>query len=113
MQIEKVVKEIQEINGYRSLAILKSSGEILYLDKDEKEIDLAFISSKFFDTFYKLNETTLDSGVSNLVRLEAETEDGVIFLLYKSKTHSIFTIFNPKGNISLARIILSKSLKRM
>jgi len=112
MKTEEIVKSIQNINGYRGLVILKNSGEVLYLDENEKDIDLAFASSKFTDTFHNLNEATLDIELQELIRLEIETKDGVIFLIYKNDTYSIFTIFNPEGNISLARIILSKSLKK-
>jgi predicted regulator of Ras-like GTPase activity (Roadblock/LC7/MglB family) len=112
MKMDKIIKDIQEIDGYKGLAILNNSnGGVLYIDESEKEIDLAFSSNIFNDIFRKLNEATLDIGLSNLTHLEVETEDGITFLLYKNKTYSIFTIFNPKSNISLVKIILAKFLK--
>ncbi len=92
---------------------MSREGEIIYMDEGEDRVDLAFASSIFTDTFYTLNGATIDIGLSDLIRLEVETEDGAVFLIYRSGTHSIFTIFNSEGNISLARIILSKALKRI
>ncbi len=49
------------------------------------------------DTFRRLNEASLDIGFSNLFRLESESEDGMVFLIYKSSINSIFAIFNSQG----------------
>jgi predicted regulator of Ras-like GTPase activity (Roadblock/LC7/MglB family) len=111
MKLEQMVKNIQAINGYAGSAILDKEGEILYIDEN-KHIDLAFSSSLFNDTFRTLNRGSLDIGFSNLVRLETETEEGMIFLIYSNNIHTIFTIFNPKGNISLAKMMLIQSLKK-
>ena len=111
MNIEKIIKDIQEINGYTGLAVLNKDGEIIYIDENEK-VDLAFASSLFNDTFRALNEASLDVGFSNLIRLETENEEGMIFLIYGNHKHNIFTIFSPKGNISLAKMILLQALKK-
>jgi len=111
MKAKNIIKEIQNINGYAGSAILNKSGEIIYIDEN-KYIDLAFSSSLFNDTFRTLNEASLDIGFSNLVRLETENEEGMIFLLYGNQIETIFTLFNPKGNVSLAKIILVKALKK-
>jgi len=111
MKIEKIVKDIQDIKGYVGSAVLDKQGEILYIE-DNDSIDLAFSSSLFNDTFRALNSASLDIGFSNLIRLETETEDGMIFLIYSNQTYTIFTVFNPQGNISLAKIILMRSLKK-
>ncbi len=111
MNIHEMVKNIQHINGYAGSAVLSKTGEIVYIDEN-KEIDLAFSSSLFNDTFRALNEASLDIGFSNLIRLETENEEGMIFLIYGNKEHTIFTIFNPQGNISLAKMMLIKALKK-
>jgi hypothetical protein len=111
MILEKVVRDIQNVNGYIGLAILDRLGDIVYIDENSKSADLAFSSSIFNDTFRRLNEASLDIGFSNLFRLESESEDGMVFLIYKSSINSIFAIFNSQGNISLAKIVLTKSLK--
>ncbi len=111
MNIEKTIKDIQEVNGYVGSAVLNKSGEIIYIDENEK-VDLAFASSLFNDTFRVLNEASLDVGFSNLIRLETENEEGMIFLLYGNQKQTIFTIFNPHGNISLVKIILVQALKK-
>ncbi len=110
-KIEELVKEIENINGYIGSAILNKTGEIIYIDESEN-VDLAFSSSLFNDTFRALNEASLDIGFSDLIRLETENEEGMIFLIYGNKKYNIFTIFNPKGNISLAKILLAKALKK-
>jgi predicted regulator of Ras-like GTPase activity (Roadblock/LC7/MglB family) len=112
MNVEKMIKNIQNINGYRGLAILDKGGEIIHIDERNQQIDLAFSSSIFNDTFRALNEASLDVGFSNLIRLETETEEGMVFLIYSNKTYTIFTIFNPQGNISLAKMLLVQSLKK-
>ena len=111
MNIEKTIKEIQNINGYIGSVVLNKDGEIIYIDESEN-IDLAFASSLFNDTFRALNEASLDVGFSNLIRLETENEEGMIFLIYGNQKQNIFTIFNPKGNISLAKIVLAQALKK-
>lgn len=111
MKLEKMIKNIQDINGYAGSAILNKTGEILHIDEN-KSIDLAFSSSLFNDTFRALNRASLDIGFSNLIRLETQTEEGMVFLIYSNQTYTIFTIFNPQGNISLAKMILMKSLKK-
>ncbi|MCK4442438.1 MAG: hypothetical protein KAU90_10555 [Sulfurovaceae bacterium] len=111
MKIEEIIKNLQSINGYAGSVILNKIGEIIYIDEN-KDIDLAFSSSLFNDTFRALNEASLDIGVSNLIRLETENEEGMIFLIYGNQNQNIFTIFNPKGNISLAKMVLIKALKK-
>ena len=111
MNIEKTIHDIQEVNGYVGSAVLNKSGEIIYIDENEK-VDLAFASSLFNDTFRVLNEASLDVGFSNLIRLETENEEGMIFLIYGNQKQTIFTIFNPQGNISLAKMILTQALKK-
>ena len=111
MNIEKTIKEIQNINGYIGSVVLNKDGEIIYIDESEN-IDLAFASSLFNDTFRALNEASLDVGFSNLVRLETQNEEGMIFLIYGNQKQNIFTIFNPKANISLAKMVLAQALKK-
>ena len=111
MNIEKTIKDIKNINGYIGSAVLNKSGEIIYIDEN-KNIDLAFASSLFNDTFRALNEASLDIGFSNLIRLETENEEGMIFLIYGNKKQNIFVIFSSKGNISLAKMILTQALKK-
>ena len=111
MNIEKTIKDIQEINGYTGSAVLNKDGEIIHIDENEN-IDLAFASSLFNDTFRALNEASLDVGFSNLIRLETENKEGMTFLIYGNQKLTIFTIFNPLGNISLAKMILTQALKK-
>ena len=110
MKIEKVIKDIQNINGYMGSAVLNQSGEIIYIDENQT-IDLAFSSSIFNDTFRALTSASLDIGLSNLIRLETETDEGTVFLIYASKEQTIFSIFDSKGNISLAKMILSQLIR--
>ena len=112
MNIKKMIKNIRDINGYTGSAVLDKTGEIIYIDENNKSIDFAFSSSLFNDTFKALNEASLDVGFSNLIRLEIETEEKMIFLLYRNKTYTVFTIFNAEGNISLAKMMINKSLKK-
>jgi predicted regulator of Ras-like GTPase activity (Roadblock/LC7/MglB family) len=111
MKLKKMIKNIQDINGYAGSAILNKDGEIIHIDENES-IDLAFSCSLFNDTFRALNSASLDIGFSNLIRLETQTEDGMVFLIYSNKIYTIFTIFNPEGNISLAKMMLIQSLKK-
>jgi len=110
MEIEKVIKEIQNINGYMGSAVLNQSGEIIYINENQT-IDLAFSSSIFNDTFRALTSASLDIGLSNLIRLETETDEGTVFLIYANKEQTIFSIFDSKGNISLAKMMLSQLIK--
>jgi len=110
VQLEKVIQKIQGINGYIGSAILNKTGEIIHIDED-KSIDLAFSSSLFNDTFRTLNEASLDIGLTDLIRLEAQTEEGEVFLIYANKEYTIFSIFDSKGNVSLAKMVLSQALK--
>jgi len=110
MQMEKVIQDIQNINGYMGSAILNQSGEIIYINENQT-IDLAFSSSIFNDTFRALTNASLDIGLSKLIRLETETDEGTVFLIYANKEQTIFCIFDSKGNISLAKMILSQLIK--
>jgi len=110
MEIEKVIKEIQNINGYMGSAVLNQRGEIIYIN-EHQTIDLAFSSSIFNDTFRALTSASLDIGLSNLIRLETETDEGTVFLIYANKEQTIFSIFDSKGNISLAKMMLSQVIK--
>ena len=111
MELEKMIKDIKDIKGYIGSTILNKEGEIVYIDEN-KNVDLAFASSLFNDTFRALNEASLDIGFSKLIRLETQTQEDMVFLLYSNQTYTIFTIFHPKGNISLAKMMLTQSLKR-
>ncbi len=112
MHIEKLIRDIQNIKGYIGSAVLNRTGEIIHIDED-KRIDIAFSSSLFNDTFRVLNEASLDIGLTNLVHLETETDKGMVFLLYANQEQTIFTIFDAEGNISLAKMILAQSLKKV
>ena len=107
-----IIKKIETISGYIGSAILNKEGEIIYIDED-KRLDLAFSSSLFNDTFRKLSEASIDMGFSNLLRLETETEEGMVSLLYANQDYTIFTIFDVKGNISLAKMLLAQALKKV
>ncbi len=62
--------------GIEVLAILsREGGDIIWMRVTHR-VDLAFASSIFTDTFYTLNGATIDIGLSDLIRLEVETEDG-------------------------------------
>ena len=111
MELEKIINELQEISGYIGSTVLNKTGEIIYIDED-KTIDLAFSSSLFNDTFRTLTEASLDIGLTDLMHLEAETEEGEVFLIYANKQHSIFAIFNSEGNVSLAKMLLAQALKK-
>jgi len=112
MEIEKMIKNIQNINGYMGSAVLNQSGEIIYINENQT-IDLAFSSSIFNDTFRALTSASLDIGLSNLIRLETETDQGTVFLIYANKEQTIFSIFDSKGNISLAKMMLSQLIKNV
>ena len=111
MDIEKMVKSIQEINGYRGSAVLNREGNIVFIDEG-KSSNLPFLSSLFNDTFLALNEASIDAGLFNLIRLETETEEGMICLIYSNQIDTVFTVFDSKGNISLAKIVLIQLLKK-
>jgi len=110
MEFEKLINKIQEISGYIGSAILNKTGEIIYIEEDNS-IDLAFSSSLFNDTFRALTEASLDIGLSNLIRLEAQTEEGEVFLIYANNQYTIFSIFESQGNVSLAKMVLTQALK--
>ena len=112
MELEKRVKEIEGIKGYMGSAILNKTGEIINIDESQA-IDLAFSSSLFNDTFRVLNEASLDIGLTNLIRLEAQTDEGMVFLIYSNHKHTVFAIFDSKGNISLAKMVLAQLLKKV
>jgi hypothetical protein len=111
MRLEKMIKNIKNVNGYAGSSILNNEGEILYID-ESRSIDIAFASSLFNDTFRALKSASVDVGFSRLIRLEGETKEGMIFLIYSNSRHTIFSVFNPECNISLAKIMLIQSLKR-
>lgn len=112
MNIDKLTQDIQHIHGYMGLAILNKTGEIIHID-EHQTIDIAFSASLFNDTFRLLNEASLDIGLSPLVHLETQTDKGMVFLLYANQDQTIFTIFDSNSNISLAKIILAQSLKKV
>lgn len=107
----ETIKKIETISGYVGSAVLNREGEIIHLHEDTR-IDLAFSSSLFNDTFKQLSEASLDIGLSKLIHLETETADGMVFLIYANHENTIFTIFDLKGNISLAKMILAQALKK-
>ena len=112
MELEQRVKKIESIKGYKGSAILNKTGEIIYIDESQT-IDLAFSSSLFNDTFRILNEASLDIGLTPLIRLEAETDEGMVFMIYSNHKQTIFAIFDSKGNISLAKMVLDQLLKKV
>jgi len=112
MNINKLLQEIQNIQGYIGIAVLNKTGEIIQID-EHKTIDIAFSASLFNDTFRLLNEASLDIGLSPLVYLETQTDKGMVFLLHANAEQTIFTIFERNSNISLAKIILTQFLKKV
>ena len=113
------MKKLESVNGYLGSAVLNFSGETLYIDEENTNVDIAYSASIFNDAFRMVSESSLDVGFTETSLIEARTEDGHVFLVNSSGSSSqdnfskviIFTIFRNDGNVALAKMIMEKSIQ--
>ncbi|CAA6828228.1 MAG: Unknown protein [uncultured Sulfurovum sp.] len=118
---EKEMKKLRSVNGYLGSAVLNYSGETLYIDEENTNVDIAYSASIFNDAFRMVSESSLDVGFAEASLAETRTEDGHVFLVNSSGSTgkdnfsklTIFTIFRDDGNVALAKMIMEKRIISM
>lgn len=118
---EKEMKKLRSVNGYLGSAVLNYSGETLYIDEENTNVDIAYSASIFNDAFRMVSESSLDVGFAEASLAETRTEDGHVFLVNSSGNTgkdnfsklTIFAIFRDDGNVALAKMIMEKRIISM
>lgn len=106
--------KLRVINGYIGSVILNASGESIFVDKADvdMELDISFTASVYNNAFMSINESSLDIGFNGTRTLESVTKDGYTFLLRSVSTENfdvtIFLILKDNANLGLAKILLEK-----
>ncbi len=121
IEFDKSMKKLRSVNGYLGSAVLNFSGETLYLDDENTNVDIAYSASIFNDAFRMISESSLDVGFSEASLVEARTEDGHVFLVNSSGSGSgdnfskltTFAIFRDDGNVALGKMIMEKTVRTM
>jgi hypothetical protein len=121
IEFDQAMKRLRSVNGYLGSAVLNYSGETLYMDEENTNVDIAYSASIFNDALRMISESSLDVGFAEASLVEARTEDGHVFLVNSSGDASgdnfskltTFAIFRDDGNVALAKMIMEKSVKNM
>ena len=121
LEFDKEMKKLRLVNGYLGSAVLNFSGETLYMDEENTNVDIAYSASIFNDSFRMITEASLDVGFADASLVETRTEDGHVFLINSSGSASgdnfskltIFAIFRDDGNVALAKMIMDKTVQAM
>ncbi|ADV46765.1 hypothetical protein [Nitratifractor salsuginis] len=121
IEFDQAMKRLRSVNGYLGSAVLNFSGETLYMDEENTNVDIAYSASIFNDAFRMISESSLDVGFAEASLVEARTEDGHVFLVNSSGDTSgdnfskltTFAIFRDDGNVALAKMIMEKAVKNM
>lgn len=120
LNFNEQMNKLKEVKGYLGAAILNKEGETLYLDDKGTKSDIVYSASVFHDAFLSISESSLDIGFASTKTMEAQTNDGYVFLIKsivdKEKNHHLtfFTIFNEIGDVPFAKDVMShiKNLQR-
>ena len=121
IDFKQEMKRLHSVNGYLGSAILNLSGETLYMNEENTNVDIAYSASVFNDAFRMISESSLDVGFSEVALVESRTEDGHVFLINSSGIASadnfskmtLFSIFRDDGNVALAKMIMEKSAQNI
>ena len=121
IEFEQAMKKLRSVNGYLGSAVLNFSGETLYMDDENTNVDIAYSASIFNDAFRMISESSLDVGFADASLVEARTEDGHVFLINSSgdaggdnfSKLTTFAIFRDDGNVALGKMIMEKSVQSM
>lgn len=119
VEFDQAMKKLRSVNGYLGSAVLNFSGETLYLDEENTNVDIAYSASIFNDAFRMISESSLDVGFADASLVEARTEDGHVFLINSSGNTSadnfskltIFAIFRDDGNFALGKMVMEKTVQ--
>ena len=63
LEFDKEMKKLRSVNGYLGSAVLNFSGETLYMDEENTNVDIAYSASMFNDAFRMISESSLDVGL--------------------------------------------------
>lgn len=121
LEFDKEMKKLRSVNGYLGSAVLNFSGETLYMDEENTNVDIAYSASMFNDAFRMISESSLDVGFAEASLVESRTEDGHVFLVNSSGNSSkdnfskltTFSIFRDDGNVALGKMIMEKTVQKM
>lgn len=121
IEFDQAMKKLRSVSGYLGSAVLNFSGETLYLDEENTNVDIAYSASIFNDAFRMISESSLDVGFADASLVEARTEDGHVFLVNSSGNSggdnfsklTTFAIFRDDGNVALGKMIMEKTVKTM
>ena len=121
IEFDQAMKKLRTVNGYLGSAVLNFSGETLYLDEENTNVDIAYSASIFNDAFRMISESSLDVGFADASMVESRTEDGHVFLINSSgdgagdnfSKLTTFAIFRDDGNVALGKMIMEKTVKSM
>ena len=121
LEFDKEMKKLRSVNGYLGSAVLNFSGETLYMDEENTNVDIAYSASIFNDAFRMISESSLDVGFAEASLVESRTEDGHVFLVNSSGSASkdnfskltTFAIFRDDGNVALGKMIMEKTVQGM
>ena len=121
IEFDTAMKKLRSVNGYLGAAVLNFSGETLYMDEENTNVDIAYSASIFNDAFRMISESSLDVGFADASLVEARTEDGHVFLINSSGASggdnfsklTTFAIFRDDGNVALGKMIMEKTVQNM
>jgi len=120
VEFDKEMKKLRSVNGYLGSAVLNFSGETLFMDEENTNVDIAYSASMFNDAFRMITESSLDVGFADASLVETRTEDGHVFLINSSGNTgdnfsrlTTFAIFRDDGNVALAKMIMEKTVQAM
>ena len=121
LEFDKEMKKLRSVNGYLGSAVLNFSGETLFMDEENTNVDIAYSASMFNDAFRMITESSLDVGFADASLVETRTEDGHVFLINSSGSGggdnfsrlTTFAIFRDDGNVALAKMIMEKTVQSM
>ena len=120
LEFDKEMKKLRSVNGYLGSAVLNFSGETLYMDEENTNVDIAYSASMFNDAFRMISESSLDVGFAEASLVESRTEDGHVFLVNASggtgdnfSKLTTFAIFRDDGNVALGKMIMEKTVQTM
>jgi len=114
INLKGYIEELQNINGYKAIAVMNFTGEILESDSKDPKLDLNYLCAMFNDIFLSTHKACKKVGFDETLETAIVTPKGIVLMRCsgtQSKTHiHVIAILEPGGNHALMKMEMERMM---
>ncbi len=114
INLKGYIEELQIINGYKAIAVMNFTGEILESDSKDPNLDLNYLCAMFNDIFLSAHKVCKKVGFDETLETTIVTPKGIVLMRCsgtQSKTHiHVIAILEPGGNHALMKMEMERMM---